>query len=73
MDQCNVIQQQLSEFIDGEITAEDAAASLLHSGSCRQCRTFLSSMLMMRSASAHIFSAKVPQKLDDRIYAIPNS
>lgn len=25
MDQCNVIQQQLSEFIDGEITAEDAA------------------------------------------------
>jgi negative regulator of sigma E activity len=71
MDRCNAFQNQLSEFIDGEITADEAAASLLHAGGCHRCRTFLSSVLMARSAATRAFSVKVPKRLDDRIHSIP--
>jgi len=70
MEECDVIQRQLGEFVDGELAEEDAAAVLLHSGSCRQCRGYLASSLRVRAVAVRLFSAHVPRALDERVLSI---
>lgn len=72
MKKCDDVQRRLSRFIDGEMPEEKISDALLHSGSCRECRMYLSSAFTMRNASQRLFSAPVTRELDDRIRAIPD-
>jgi len=70
MDQCHNFQKLLSEFIDGEISSDEAARSLSHAGSCHECRTFLSTVLNIRPVSMHVFSTRTPKTLDAKVHTL---
>lgn len=49
MKTCEEYQELVSAYADGETTEEETAELFFHLGACRECRTFLTSVLRLDS------------------------
>lgn len=46
---CNEYQEQVSQYIDGELGDERSGTLFKHVGTCAECRSFMRSTLVLRS------------------------
>jgi len=67
---CNAIQEQLSEYIDGELDGGLCAAIQAHLADCDDCRvlvdTLRKTILLYRQQS----SAAMPSEVQERLYQV---
>ena len=68
---CDQYQEYISRFIDGELENADESDLFRHLGSCEQCRTFLKSILSLRTALTGSKQITVPGRLDRRVLNLP--
>jgi anti-sigma factor RsiW len=66
---CEQYQEHISQFIDGELLAAAETELFVHLGVCEQCRSFLKSVLSLRSTLSFEQSIAVPASLDRRVRA----
>jgi anti-sigma factor RsiW len=66
---CEQYQEQISQFIDGELPSTTETELFVHLGLCEQCRTFLKNALSLRNTLARTRQITVPASLDQRILA----
>jgi predicted anti-sigma-YlaC factor YlaD len=66
---CEQYQEQISQFMDGELLPAPETELFVHLGSCEQCRTFLKDALALRNTLALTRQTDVPASLDRRILA----
>ena len=66
---CEHYQEQISQFIDGELTHAAEAELFVHLGACEHCRSFLKEVLSLRSTLTLTPQITVPASLDRRVLA----
>ena len=66
---CEQYQEQISQFIDGELPPTAETDLFVHLGVCEQCRTFLKNALSLRNILAFTPQITVPASLDRRVLA----
>ena len=66
---CEQYQEQISQFIDGELLPTAETELFAHLGACEQCRTFLKNALSLRNTLALTRQIDVPASLDQRVLA----
>jgi predicted anti-sigma-YlaC factor YlaD len=64
---CEQCQEQISQFIDGELPPSAENDLFEHLGKCEYCRTFLKSVLSIRNTIALTRQVAVPVSLDRRV------
>lgn len=60
-------QEQISQFIDGELEERLQSALFAHLSTCDECRRFLNATLALRSNLATGSSISLPQGFDQRV------
>jgi predicted anti-sigma-YlaC factor YlaD len=68
---CEYCQEQISQFVDGELSPKEEADVFSHLGICEQCRTFLKDVISLRNSLAHTKETAVPASLDQRVLTRP--
>jgi anti-sigma factor RsiW len=64
---CEQYQEQISQFIDGELLPTAETELFVHLGACEHCRTFLKNALSLRNIFACAQQIAVPASLDQRV------
>jgi len=67
---CEQYQEQISQFIDGELLPTDEMGLFVHLGMCDQCRVFLNNVLSLRNTLTLTRQIAVPVSLDQRVIAL---
>lgn len=67
---CEDVQAAISAYADGEVHPDEEGAMFVHIAGCAECRTFLRSVLDLRSAFAAAEPVDVPLSLDRNVLAI---
>jgi hypothetical protein len=70
---CEQYQEQISQFIDGELLPAAETELFMHLGVCEHCRTFLKSVLTLRNTLALSQQIEVPVSLDQHVNAFSSS
>ncbi len=66
---CEQYQEQISQFIDGELLPTAETELFVHLSMCEHCRTFLKNALSLRNTLALTRQIAVPVSLDKRVLA----
>ncbi len=66
---CENYQEQISKFVDGELSIEEEGGMFIHLGACLQCRSFLKNLYSLKSTLALSPPPAVPKRLDRRVAA----
>jgi predicted anti-sigma-YlaC factor YlaD len=69
---CDVYQETVSAFLDGNSREEDAAAAFGHMAGCEECRRFLRSAIDLQHSLRAMPLPEPPAKVDRRIRQIPS-
>jgi hypothetical protein len=64
---CELYQEQISQFIDGELLPTAEIELFVHLGVCEHCRTFLKNALSLRNTFTLSSQMTVPASLDQRV------
>ena len=64
---CEQYQEQISQFIDGELLQRAETELFVHLGVCEHCRTFLKNALALRNTLTIARQVTVPPSLDQRV------
>jgi anti-sigma factor RsiW len=70
---CEQIQEQISQFIDGELQPAAETELFVHLGACEHCRSFLKDVLSLRNTLALAPHIAVPASLDRRVLTLQPS
>jgi anti-sigma factor RsiW len=70
---CEQYQEQISQFIDGELPPTAETDLFIHLGECEHCRTFLKNALSLRNTLVFTPHTAVPVSLDRRVLAQDSS
>jgi predicted anti-sigma-YlaC factor YlaD len=68
---CELYQEYISQFIDGELQSADESNLFQHLGYCEQCRMFLKNILSLRTTLTRSQQVVVPNTLDQQILKQP--
>jgi predicted anti-sigma-YlaC factor YlaD len=66
---CEQYQENISQFIDGELDIESESNLFRHLGECNECRGFLKETMSLRSELLNMQAATVPELLNRKIRA----
>jgi anti-sigma factor RsiW len=69
---CENYQENISQFIDGELDSASESNLFQHLGSCEHCRTFLKNILSLRNTLTVSQQMIVPASLDQRVLNQPS-
>ena len=50
MKKCEEFQEMVSAYVDGELADAETSKLFFHLGECKECRTFMKSVLQLRTA-----------------------
>jgi len=64
---CEQYQEQISQFIDGELLPTAETELFVHLGVCEHCRTFLKNTLSLRNIFASAQQIAIPASLDQQV------
>jgi predicted anti-sigma-YlaC factor YlaD len=64
---CEQYQEQISQFIDGELLQTAETELFAHLGVCEHCRTFLKNVLSLKNTMTFTQQIAVPASLDRRV------
>jgi anti-sigma factor RsiW len=64
---CENYQENISQFIDGELDSASESNLFRHLGLCEHCRTFLKNILSLRNTLTVSRQMTVPASLDQRV------
>ena len=70
---CEQYQEQISQFIDGELLPTAETELFVHLSVCEHCRTFLKNAFALRNTLAISRQVTVPASLDQRVLNQPFS
>jgi anti-sigma factor RsiW len=66
---CEVHQERISQYIDGELQRDQESELFRHLSVCGHCREFMRNAIELRSELSMAPAAPLPRRVDEQIYA----